>query len=395
MRITFMLPHAGLSGGVRVVAIYAQRLQQRGHRVTILSTPFRLHGIAEHLRNLWFRLGLWMSGKPEPSHLNGIGVEHRLLKSPNWLDPADVPDADVIVATWWETAEHVAKLPCRHGAHAYFIQGYEAHGWQPAERVDATWRLPMQKIVVARWLAELARSRFADDTAILASNAVDLQQFAVPVRARQSRPTVGMLYSGQEFKGSDVCIRAIEIARRSVPDLQVVGFGTSQLHETEMPPDTCYFSLPAQDQLKDIYGRCDVWLFGSRREGFGLPILEAMACRTPVIATPAGAAPELLADGGGVLVRMDDPRDMAAAIVRIARMPEPQWRELSEAALATAQRNTWDAATTRFEEALRATIRRSNPHGEADRVVPAVPASNTTRLSPLDQSRSLPAPAKG
>ena len=37
MRITFILPHASLSGGVRVVAEYASRLQARGHRVAVLS----------------------------------------------------------------------------------------------------------------------------------------------------------------------------------------------------------------------------------------------------------------------------------------------------------------------------------------------------------------------
>jgi len=44
-----------------------------------------------------------------------------------------------------------------------------------------------------------------------------------------------------------------------------------------------------------------------------LPILEAMACRTPVIGTPAGPAPELLGAGGGILVRPEDPADMAMA----------------------------------------------------------------------------------
>ena len=39
MKITFILPHAGLSGGIRVVAIYADRLKKRGHNVTVVSLP--------------------------------------------------------------------------------------------------------------------------------------------------------------------------------------------------------------------------------------------------------------------------------------------------------------------------------------------------------------------
>jgi glycosyltransferase involved in cell wall biosynthesis len=95
-----------------------------------------------------------------------------------------------------------------------------------------------------------------------------------------------------------------------------------------------------------------VWLWSSRSEGFGLPILEAMACRTPVIATPAGAAPELLSGGGGFLVKPEDPEDMARAIERVSRMKDPQWLPLSEAAYRTATKFTWDQATDLFEAAL-------------------------------------------
>ena len=63
-----------------------------------------------------------------------------------------------------------------------------------------------------------------------------------------------------------------------------------------------------------------MWLFGAREEGFELPILEAMACRTPVLGTPAGAALELLVDGAGILVPREDPDAMARAIVEVCQM---------------------------------------------------------------------------
>jgi glycosyltransferase involved in cell wall biosynthesis len=113
---------------------------------------------------------------------------------------------------------------------------------------------------------------------------------------------------------------------------------------------------PAQDQIKNIYGKCDVWLVGSRSEGFGLPILEAMACRTPVISTPTGAAPELTAPGGGVLVPMDDPSAMAKEIQRIVQLPDEQWRAMSDIAHQTATKYTWEDATTLFEAALERAI---------------------------------------
>jgi len=357
MRITFLLPHAGLAGGVRVVAIYARLLQQRGHRVAILSTPYVPPGIRGKIENLQHRLGLWMRGEKDPSHLNGIeryGVVHRRLRSLDHLDAAHVPDSDVIVATWWETAERLAALPPRKGAHAYFIQHYEVHESQPIDRVKATWRLRMQKIVVARWLAEIARGEHGDPGALVVPNAVDLEQFSAPPRGK-SRPTrIGMMYSSQRYKGSDICVRAVELARRTVPDLQLSAFGMAEFAtQTNLPPDTQYFMLPEQEKIKDIYSACDAWLFGSRSEGFGLPILEAMACRTPVIATPAGAAPELVAGGGGLLVPPEDPQSMAEAIIRVAQMSEAEWKQMSDAAHATATRYTWNDATDLFEAGLR------------------------------------------
>ena len=361
MRITFVLPHAGLAGGIRVVAIYAEALQARGHKVVILSSPYRLHGIRAKIENCWHRLMLRVTGKDEPSHLNDIDVEHRRLPSPDYLDAADIPPSDVVISTWWETAEQLAALNLPGATKVYFLQHHEAHDGQPIDRVNATWRLPMQKIVVAQWLADLARNEFGDSTAINVPNAVDLEQFSVPARGKQSKPTVGMMYSNARFKGCDICIKAIEIARRTIPDLQVAAFGMAEFPEEtkNLPRDTHYTQMPEQDRIKDIYASCDAWLFGSRSEGFGLPLLEAMACRTPVIATPAGAAPELVGQGGGMLVKSEDAEDMAAAIVRIARMQEGEWKRLSDRALEIAKPYTWEHASDLFEAALRAAVERS------------------------------------
>jgi len=99
-----------------------------------------------------------------------------------------------------------------------------------------------------------------------------------------------------------------------------------------LPKDAEYVIQPDQDKLKDFYSKCDAWLFASRSEGFGLPIVEAMACRTPVIGTPAGAAPEMLSGGTGILVKPEAPEAMAKAIERICQLPNSEWLAMSEAA---------------------------------------------------------------
>ncbi len=105
--------------------------------------------------------------------------------------------------------------------------------------------------------------------------------------------------------------------------------------------------------LKTIYAQCDAWLFGSRVEGFGLPILEAMACRTPVIATPAGAAPELIAQGGGILVPPESPQAMADAIITLCQMAQRDWLNLSAQAYACALNYDVNQACRQFESVLK------------------------------------------
>ncbi len=112
--------------------------------------------------------------------------------------------------------------------------------------------------------------------------------------------------------------------------------------------------------MKEIYSKCDAWLFGSRSEGFGLPILEAMACRTPVIGTPTGAALDLLPKGGGLVVKPEDPEDMARAIEHICHLSEHNWQRMSNAAYSTAINYTWNDATTLFEAALQTALDRKH-----------------------------------
>ena len=124
----------------------------------------------------------------------------------------------------------------------------------------------------------------------LVPNSVDTKQFHISPRGKQSLPTVGMLYSTVAWKGCDVILKAFSLAAEKVPNLRLVAFGNHSSSAELQSPNIEYTYCPTQSTLKDFYGRCDAWLFGSRSEGFGLPILEAMACRTPVIGTPAGCS---------------------------------------------------------------------------------------------------------
>ncbi len=95
-------------------------------------------------------------------------------------------------------------------------------------------------------------------------------------------------------------------------------------------------------ELVQLYRRAAVVAVPSNYEGFGLPAAEAMACGTPVVATRAGALPEVVkAAGGGVLVERDDPDALAKGIVRLLEQPEARAELGARGRRGVAQHYSW------------------------------------------------------
>ncbi len=355
MKITFVLPYAALGGGVRAVAMIARNLARNGHRVTIVSTPKKNVPLKRRLGSLLRGNGWPSSGHGDPSHLDSlVGVEHRKIDTFRPIVDADLPDADAVIATWWETAEWVNTLSAAKGEKFYFVQHHETvFDNQPTRRVEATYRLPLRKIAVAKWLSELMADKYDSPDVPVVPCGIDHTIFDAPPRGKQKRPTIGMMFARADFKGSDVALAAYEIAARNISGLELKIFGEKPpAPPTVLPTGAEFEERPPQKRIAEIYASCNAWLFASRCEGFGLPVLEAMSCRTPVIGTPTGVAPEAIAEGGGMLVKPDDAPEMAIAIERICRMKEAEWKQMSEAAYATAARFTWENSARLFEEAL-------------------------------------------
>lgn len=357
MRITFLLPHDNLTGGTRVVATYARLLQARGHQVQVVCNAPPRPGAREALRLLRQRnwADLRQRYLPLSGHIALSGVPMRRLDRHRPIVASDLPDADVVIATWWETAVWMHDLPASKGAHVHLVQGYEVWGGQQQrERVHAALRLPNRKVAISNALKQEIEAVLGDLDMAVVTNAVDLELFDAPRRPRQQPSSVGFIFAQTPLKGADRCLQAIALARQQVPDLRVLAFGAQQPNqEWPLPPGTDFTYRPAQSLIPSLYARCDSWLFPSRQDSFGLPILEAMACRVPVIGVPIGAAPDLLQASGVLLSGTTDEdalcREMADAIVRLCRMPPQQWLAMSDAAYAQSRRYSWQDATTLFE----------------------------------------------
>jgi glycosyltransferase involved in cell wall biosynthesis len=95
-------------------------------------------------------------------------------------------------------------------------------------------------------------------------------------------------------------------------------------------------------ELEMLYSRASVFAFPSLDEGFGIPVLEAMARGLPVLTANVSALPEVAGDGA-LLV---DPKDVESIAAGLCRLIEDAGLrdELSHRGLQRSRRYTWDAA---------------------------------------------------
>jgi glycosyltransferase involved in cell wall biosynthesis len=93
-----------------------------------------------------------------------------------------------------------------------------------------------------------------------------------------------------------------------------------------------------------LYRNAESFVFPSKREGFGLPVLEAMACGTPVVTTNVTSLPEIVGEAG-FTVDPEDARGMAGAIISTV-IQENLNTEMRQKSAAQAEGFSWERTAT-------------------------------------------------
>jgi glycosyltransferase involved in cell wall biosynthesis len=299
--------------------------------------------------------------------------------------PRTLGDCDVVVSHFAPFAfgalDAIAQHPfCVHFHGPWALEGAAEGAGLPsivAKRLleRLVYARAARLIVLSRAFASILQRDYGvpADKIRIVPGGVDVERFAIPLTRSAARTALGwptnrpIVLSVRRLvraKGLENLIDAIVAVRARVPDVLVIIAGTGPLEadlkrrvrERQLDESVRFTGFVAEADLPTMYRAADLFVVPTiALEGFGLVVLEALACGTPAIVTPIAGLPEVIADLGPQLV-LDDPsapylaRGISDALT--GALPLPSDAEC----IAYARRFAWPTIAARAADVYREAI---------------------------------------
>ena len=327
LRVNYLLEDTALFGGVKIPLHHANLLHRRGHDVRVISRGSRPD---------------WYTIEPRFETVPEFGAD-------------TVPEADLNIATYWTTIGPAASLPSGRAIH--YCPGFEAsytHNRDEHRRILEAYSLPLPAFALSPHLAELVRTRFGRPARLVPPALEPIWRSRWRL-APDRPPRVLVLHPFEiDWKGVATALDAISMLRSSGFELHLVRVSQWPLTDAEralVEADEFHCHLSPSEVARTV-AACDLLLAPSwEQEGFGLPVLEAMAGGVPVVASRI-AAFEAFASDAAELVAPNDARGFAEAARRILT-DRARWRRMRRAGRSAARRFSARRVVHEVEEALR------------------------------------------
>jgi GT2 family glycosyltransferase/glycosyltransferase involved in cell wall biosynthesis len=334
LRVAYVTEGTGIGGGHRDIFEHLNRLQERGHEVS-------LYTLGEQPD--WFDLRV-------PVH--SFEYYDELVDA---LAPLDA----IKVATWWNTAAPVWQASVLHGIAVYFVQDIETSYYPDDERtrhaVIDSYRPEFRYMTISSWNRERLRELGLD--AELIPPGIDLENFRPLPQVERREDMVLAIGRTNPLKNLPLTLDAWRTLDARDAD------GDASGRSGDRRPELCLFGIepelaaepgmrhvqaPSDEQVNELFNEATVFIQTSTHEGFALPPLEAMATGCAVVCTDAHGNRDFCVDGENCLMPEPNPDAVGAALARL--LADPGLRErLGRAGIETARPYAWETRIDALE----------------------------------------------
>jgi glycosyltransferase involved in cell wall biosynthesis len=325
VRIAYVLPWPELGGGNKVIFQHVRLLHERGFEVAVLGA-----GPPPGWTDL-----------PVPYHDYDAGAPQ-------------LPAQDLVIATYWTTIAVAERLGL--GPMAHFCQGYEGglvHLAAELGEIESAYARPLPTLTVTPHLAGFLARRFGRESVVV-SPPLDPAFRPLPRWAPRRRPWIAVpgIFEA-EVKGVPTALEAVRRLREAGRSCRLLRFSALPLSAAEreiLAPDRYLCGVRPETLAREVR-RCDLLFLTSRaEEGFGLPLLEAMAAKVPAVASRIPST-EYLTAGAVPLVEPGDAAGFAAAAAALLSSPR-RWRRARRDGFQAAQRFRRDVVEAQLLDAI-------------------------------------------
>jgi glycosyltransferase involved in cell wall biosynthesis len=354
--LTFESPFGTKGGGVAsYLRAMIPTLVENGHRVTLIApvkhddvpNPYadQVRMVPVHLPNAhWYLSKLPLANRFVTLPVRELEWSYAFraaIRRAMQDDPMDVVEASELGA-WAVAKDSLVPLVVRlHGSEYTFRR----HTGEPSTAASR-WNRQLQRQTLERASAVTSPSTFqATEVAqemswpperiSVVPNAIAHQVLDAANESTSTDPETGplILYTGRLalVKGTPILLEAAANVLKQFPHARFVLAGPWQLPASSGDwsqvaggsRQISWLGPQSQHQLAELYRQADVFVMPSHYETFGISCLEAMAFQLPVVATRAGALPEVVEhDRVGITVRPGDSGAFAEAICKLLRNAE-------------------------------------------------------------------------
>ncbi len=266
-----------------------------------------------------------------------------------WISAIWIKKYDYIIANHWNTVEDIYRLPQSCGKKIHYIRDIEQWSFYFSQEIKA-FRLPIKKIVVAKWISEYLKTNFKINADIVITNGTELSRFKLlHKKPSLEKINIGMCCSEHPMKGINYGIEAMRLLSLQNNNFKFILFGYKK-PKIPMNFDYEWVQAPTGELLREVYRRIHIFISPSLQEGYHNPPREAMCAKCAVIATDVGCIPDLGIDNFNLLkVSIKNSEEIVNSIMKLSQNPDFM-KKLTNNAYEMIKKEKWEKIAIRFEK---------------------------------------------